>query len=160
VLALAGTGADGLDVERDLVAAGLPLELANRDTLVPLLTIGDTEESVGRLVAAVRASIDRRRGEPRDPGAASAVWSVEPEVALTPREAFFAPRETVESGRAAGRIAAETVAPYPPGIPALAPGEVVSAELVAALQEAAAGGTRLSYCADPTLATLQVVVSR
>lgn len=160
VLALAGTGAEGLDVERDLVAAGLPLELANRDTLVPLLTIGDTEESVGRLVAAVRASIDRRRGEPRDPGAASAVWSVEPEVALTPREAFFAPRETVESGRAAGRIAAETVAPYPPGIPALAPGEVVSAELVAALREAAAGGTRLSYCADPTLATLQVVVSR
>ena len=59
--------------------------------------------------------------------------------------------------RAAGRISAETVAPYPPGIPALAPGEVVSAGIVAALREAAAGGTHLSYAADPTLETLQVV---
>jgi arginine decarboxylase len=49
------------------------------------------------------------------------------------------------------------VVPYPPGIPAIAPGEVVSRELVDALREAAAGGTRLSYCADPTLGTLQVV---
>jgi arginine decarboxylase len=49
------------------------------------------------------------------------------------------------------------VAPYPPGIPAIAPGEVVSQELVDALREAAAGGTRLSYCADPQLGTLQVV---
>jgi lysine decarboxylase len=49
------------------------------------------------------------------------------------------------------------VAPYPPGIPAIAPGEVVSRELVDALREAAAVGTRLSYCADPALATLQVV---
>ena len=49
------------------------------------------------------------------------------------------------------------VAPYPPGIPAIAPGEVVSRELVDALREAAARGTRISYCADPTLGTLQVV---
>jgi lysine decarboxylase len=160
VLALARTGADGLAVERDLVAAGLRLELANRDTLVPLLTIGDTEESVGRLVDAVRRSVERRRGERRDPGPASAVWRVEPEVALTPREAFFAPRETVDAAQAAGRIAAETVAPYPPGIPALAPGEVVDAELLVALREAAAGGTRMAYCADSTVATLQVVAGR
>jgi lysine decarboxylase len=49
------------------------------------------------------------------------------------------------------------VAPYPPGIPAIAPGEVVSGRLVASLREAAAAGTRIAYCADPTLGTLQVV---
>jgi lysine decarboxylase len=76
---------------------------------------------------------------------------------MTPREAFFAARETVRAEDAAGRVAAEMVAPYPPGIPAIAPGEVVSRELVDALREAAAVGTRLSYCADPALATLQVV---
>ena len=76
---------------------------------------------------------------------------------MTPREAFFARRETVRAEEAAGRVAAETVAPYPPGIPAIAPGEVVSRELVEALREAGAAGTRLSYCADPTLGTLQVV---
>lgn len=159
-LALAGTGADGLEVEADLFAEGIRLELANRDTLVPLLTIGDTEESVGKLTGALQRSLERRRGAPRDPGGASAVWSIEPEKALTPREAFFAPRETVPSAEAVGRVAAETVAPYPPGIPAIAPGEVVSATLLESLREAVAAGTRLAYCADPSLATLQVVARR
>jgi arginine decarboxylase len=156
-LALPETGADGLEVEADLFREGIRLELANRDTLVPLLTMGDTEERVERLADALVRSLERRRGKPRPPGGASAVWSVASEAALTPRDAFFAPREAVPAERAGGRVAAETVAPYPPGIPAIAPGEVVSASLVAALREAAAVGTRLAYCADPTLATLQVV---
>ena len=157
VLALARTGADGLAVERDLYAEGVTLELANRDMLVPLLTIGDTDASVDRLLEALVASIERHRRAPRGPGAASAVWAVEPEVALAPREAFFAARETVAANHAAGRIAAETIVPYPPGIPAIAPGEIVRAPLLAALREAAAEGTRMAYCADPTLATIQVV---
>jgi arginine decarboxylase len=157
VVALAGTGADGLEVERDLWAEGVRLELANRDTLVPLLTIGDTEKTVDHLAGALARSLERRRGEPRRPGGASAVWSVEPEVALTPREAFFAERETVPAERAAGRIAAETIAPYPPGIPAVAPGEVIHRPLLEALREARAGGTRIAYCADPTLETVQAV---
>jgi arginine decarboxylase len=157
VLALPGTGADGLEVEADLFAEGIRIELANRDTLVPLLTIGDTEESVERLAAALVRSLERRRGEPRAPGGASVVWGVAPEIAMTPRAAFFASRETVPAGAAAGRVAAETVAPYPPGIPAIAPGEVVSQALLDSLREAVAAGTRLAYCADPSLDTLQVV---
>ena len=156
-LSLPGTGADGLEVEADLAAEGIRLELANRDLLVPLLTVGDTEDGVGRLADAVVRSLEHRRGKPRAPGGASAVWGVAPEAAMTPREAFFAPRETVAAEAAPGRIAAETVAPYPPGIPAIAPGEVVTGELVEALREAAASGTRLAYCADPALASLQVV---
>jgi arginine decarboxylase len=156
-LALPGSGADGLAVEADLFAQGIRFELANRDLLVPLLTIADTEAGVERLCDALVASIERRRGEARPPGPASAVWDVTPQTAMTPREAFFSARETVRAAEAAGRVAAEMVAPYPPGIPAIAPGEVVSAELVAALREAAAGGTRLAYCADPALETVRVV---
>ena len=157
VLALAGTGADGLEVERDLWADGVRLELANRDTLVPLLTIGDTEESVARLANALVRSFERRRRTPRPPGGASAVWSVEPDVAMTPRDAFFAERETVSAAKAVGRVAAETVAPYPPGIPAIAPGEVIRGSLLDALREARATGTRIAACADPSLETLRVV---
>lgn len=157
VLALPGTGADGMDVERDLWAAGVRVELANRDTLVPLVTLADTSESIERLVDALSASIEARRGEPREAGGASAVWRIEPEVALSPREAFFAPRETVPAYLASGRVAAETAAPYPPGIPAIAPGEVVARELLDGLREAARDGTRIAYCADPTVETLQVV---
>ena len=157
VLALPGTGADGLAVDADLFAEGIRLELANRDTLVPLLTIADTPESVDRLCSALERSLERRRGEPRRPGAASAVWALEPECAMSPREAFFAARETASADKAAGRIAAETIAPYPPGIPAIAPGEVITRQLLEALRDAAADGTRIAYCADPTLATVQVV---
>ncbi|MER3410279.1 MAG: decarboxylase, partial [Thermoleophilia bacterium] len=116
-----------------------------------------TEESVARLVTALGRSLERWRGSPRSPGGASAVWSVAPEVALSPRQAFFSSREAIPVERAAGRVAAEMVAPYPPGIPALAPGEVVSASLLEALREARAAGTRLAYCADPKLRTLEVV---
>jgi arginine decarboxylase len=157
VLALAGTGCGGLDVERDLWADGVRLELANRDTLVPLVTIADTPGSIDRLVSSLERSLARRRGEPRRRSGASAVWSIEPEVAMSPRAAFFAARETVRAAVAVGRVAAETVAPYPPGIPVLAPGEVVTAELLASLREAAAAGSRVAYCADPSLETLQVI---
>jgi arginine decarboxylase len=157
VLGLARTGADGLAVERDLWDAGIRLELANRDTLVPLVTIADTTDTVGRLCNALELAVERHRGEPRPTGAGSILWGIEPETAMSPRQAFFAMRETVPSATAVGRIIAETVAPYPPGVPALAPGEVVTAALLSALRETAAHGTRIAYCADPSLDTLRVV---
>jgi lysine decarboxylase len=66
----------------------------------------------------------------------------------------------VPAERAVGRIAAETAAPYPPGIPALAPGELITEEILAALRREAAAGTRVAYCSDPTLDTLLVVAEQ
>ncbi len=156
VLLLPGTGADGHEVERDLNDAGVRVEMADRDVIIPLLTIGDDDSTVDRLIDALRRSLDRRRGAPRAVCTASA-WRVRPRAAMTPREAFFAPRERVRAECAAGRISAETAAPYPPGIPVLAPGEIVTAELLSALRAEAAAGTRVAYCSDPTLNTLLVV---
>lgn len=157
VLALAGTGADGLAVEADLSEAGIRVELANRDTLVPLVTIADTEATVDHLVQALTRSLERRKGFPRAAGAASAVWRVEPEPAMTPRDAFFADREQVSASAAVGRVCAEAIVPYPPGIPAIAPGEVITRDLLDALLEARRDGTRMASCADPSLDTVQVV---
>jgi lysine decarboxylase len=159
VLSLAGTGADGFAIERDLAADGIRLEMADRDTLVPLLTIGDDDASVDHLSAALRRSLAKRAGAPR-PVAASLAWQARPEAAMTPRAAFFARSERVSAARAVGRVSAETAAPYPPGIPALAPGEVVTSELIFGLQAEAAAGTRMAYCSDPTLNTLLVVADR
>jgi lysine decarboxylase len=156
VLALAGTGADGFAVEADLARAGVRLEMADRDTLVPIVSMADTSATVDTLVAALERSLAARRGSPRRPTASTA-WRHQPTTVLAPREAFFAPRERVPAGRAAGRVAAETAAPYPPGIPVLAPGELVEAEALAALRAEAAAGSRVAYCSDPTLETLLVV---
>ena len=156
VVLLAGTGAHGGLVETDLIAAGMPVEMGDRDTVVPLVTIADDETRLAAFTTELIASIERRRGRPRRP-AATATWTVRPQTVLAPREAFFAPTETVAARAAVGRISAELVAPYPPGVPVLAPGELITADALAALREVAADGGRIAYAADPTLATFQVV---
>jgi len=154
-LLLPGTGADGNAVEQDLLAAGLPVESADRDVIVAIATLADTATGLDALAAAIAGSIGRHRGGPR-PVVGSAVYAVDPVVAMPPRQAFFAERETVTLERAVGRVCAELVAPYPPGIPVLAPGEEITADSLAALDQARAAGVRIAYAADPTLATLTV----
>jgi arginine decarboxylase len=157
VVLLAGTGANGYAVEADLVARGMPMEMADRDVLGPIPTIADDEARIAAFTSALIETIERHRGPPRQVRPAAA-WTVEPQTILPPREAFFAPNETVPAAAAIGRVSAELVAPYPPGVPVLAPGELITSAAVAALLEVAADGGRIAYAADPTLATFQVVV--
>lgn len=132
--------------------------MADRDVLVPVITMADDERSVALLVDALGAAIERHRGESRRP-AASAAWTVDAEAAVDPRTAFFAAHETVPAEAAVGRVCAELIAPYPPGVPVLAPGEVVTAAALDALRATLADGGRIAYAADPTLAAIQVVVA-
>jgi arginine decarboxylase len=158
VVLLAGTGAHGHAVEADLIAAGMPVEMADRDTIVPIVTLADGPDHVARFTEALAAAIERHRSAPRTPAAAIA-WSLEPATVLSPRDAFFAAHETVPAQAAGGRVSAELVAPYPPGIPVLAPGELITGEIVAALRAVLRDGGRVAYAADPTLGTLQVVAT-
>jgi lysine decarboxylase len=156
VLLLAVTGADGIAVDRDLASSGFTLEMADRDLLVPMVTLADDDEGVEGLVDAVAATIERHRGGQR-PTVAHAAWTVAAEQVLTPREAFFAPRETSPWDRAEGRVCAEVIAPYPPGVPVLAPGERITRTALDALREARRTGARIAYAADPSLDTVLVV---
>jgi arginine decarboxylase len=157
IIDVSATLADGIAVDRTLNELGIRLEGADRRTLVPLLTIGDDEARVRRLASALATAIDAHRGELREPPRIATSWRTLHEQAMTPRQAFFSRREQVPFAAAVGRVSAELIAPYPPGIPALTPGEIVSAELVAALQGEAAAGTRMAGVSDTTLATLFVV---
>jgi arginine decarboxylase len=157
IIDVSATLADGIAIDRSLNERGVRLEGADRRTLVPLLTIGDDEARVRRLAGALAEAIDENRGGLLEPPRVATSWRTLHEQAMTPRQAFFAPRERVPFEAAVGRVSAELVAPYPPGIPALAPGEIVSAELVAALQGEVAGGTRMAGVSDPALTTLFVV---
>src|SRR5690348_11556447 len=156
VVLLAGTGAYGSLIEADLIDAGMPVETGDRDTLVAIVTIADDEEQIATFTEELIAAVERHRGQPRRP-VATVSWTVRPQPVLAPREAFFAPNETVTASSAIGRISAELVAPYPPGVPVLAPGELITAEALAALREVAGYGGRIAYAEDPSLATFQVV---
>ncbi|MGI5239155.1 aminotransferase class I/II-fold pyridoxal phosphate-dependent enzyme [Dactylosporangium sp. CA-139066] len=157
-LLLFGTGADGNLVEQDLLAAGLPVESADRDVLVAVVSLADTPDSLARLTAALADSVQRHRGAPR-PVIGPAVYQVEPVASMPPRQAFFADAKTLPVDQAVGRVCAELVAPYPPGIPVLAPGEQITAEALAALNQARLAGVRIAYAADPSLGTLRVTSS-
>ena len=156
VVQLAATGAHGIKVENDLIAAGLPVEMADRDTVIPIPTIADDEDQIAAFTEVLIEAIERHRGTPRRV-ATAASWAVEPQTVLAPREAFFAANETVPAAAAVGRVSAELIAPYPPGVPVLAPGELITAAALDALHEVAADGGRIAYAADPSLATFQVI---
>ena len=130
--------------------------LSDRDTIVATLSIFDEEHDVVGFAATVREVVEQRRGPARvvRPHVA---WTVEPETVMRPRDAFFAWHETVPAQDAIGRVCAEIVAPYPPGVPVLAPGELITAGTLQALRDVQADGAMVRYAADPQLTTFQVV---
>ncbi|HEY9880227.1 MAG TPA: arginine decarboxylase, partial [Leptolyngbyaceae cyanobacterium] len=76
---------------------------------------------------------------------------------VAPRQAFFAATETVPIEQSMGCLSAETLCPYPPGIPLLLPGERITAAALAALQQIHQAGGQITGCADPSLTTLTVL---
>ena len=82
------------------------------------------------------------------------------EQAMLPRDAFFGPAEEVPVARAAGRIAAEMITPYPPGIPAVLPGERLTAPVLRYLRTGLDAGMYVPDPSDPALDTVRVVDER
>ncbi len=76
---------------------------------------------------------------------------------LSPREAFFAPTETLPVEETFDRISAELICPYPPGIPILMPGEAIAPAAIDYLQQVLALGGTINGCSDPHLQSLKVV---
>jgi arginine decarboxylase len=73
-----------------------------------------------------------------------------------PRDAFFGPAESVPSDEAVGRVAAEQITPYPPGIPALIPGERITRAIVDYLRSGVRAGMVLPDATDASLDSIRV----
>jgi lysine decarboxylase len=132
--------------------------LSDHRRIEATLSIADDHATVDRLVDALCALVEAARDLP--PAAAIELPSAQSlmrETAMLPRDAFFAPMETVKAAKAAGRIAAEQITPYPPGIPVLIPGERVTPEIVDYLQSGVRSGMQTPDAADGSLKTIRVV---
>jgi arginine decarboxylase len=150
-------GASGVDIERDLQDKGIRVEMADRDTVVMLATLADPQSCFDALAHALVPILKMRQGVPRA-SAAALSWSVVPQRAASIRDAYFARTEMVCASDAIGRVSADLVAPYPPGVAVVAPGEVLTEQILRGLHEARAAGVRIAYATDPTLARYRVVV--
>ncbi|NER93073.1 MAG: aminotransferase class I/II-fold pyridoxal phosphate-dependent enzyme [Symploca sp. SIO1B1] len=148
---------------------GVTAELPTLPNLTFLISLGSTEADIEQLVQAFTKItqddyLSQITGSLQD---LLEKWSeqllfIHPSSfiicpALSPREAFFAPTETIPVEKTPDRISAEFVCPYPPGIPALMPGEMINPAAIEYLQQVLILGGEITGCSDPNLRTLKVV---
>jgi lysine decarboxylase len=158
VIDVRGTGCTGYEVAAELRDAyDTHVELATHATLVLVLGLGQPPADLERFAHDFGAVV-RRIGRP---GAGAALVrapeALRNEVVVPPREAFLGDARAVPVDEAVGRVSAESIAGYPPGIPALLPGERITRELVAYLRELKASGARLHGASDPEFRTICVL---
>lgn len=148
-------GTSGVEIERELQKVNIRVEMADRDTVVFLTTLSDTKVEFELLSQSLIPILKKIQGTPRD-SATSLSWSVIPTKGISMRDAYFADTELISAENAIGRISADLIAPYPPGVAVVAPGEVLTEEIVAGLIATKAAGVRIAYATDPTLNTFRV----
>src|SRR3954454_770418 len=151
------TGFEADDWRRD--ERQVDVELVDHRRIMPLVTFAHGDEDAERFVAAVRDLV-RERGTPGGDTPVRPLPSrreLRTEQAMSPRDAFFVRSEQVSPSDAGGRISAEFVPPWPPGIPAVNFGEVYTDAIVGYLEEIVANGGYIEGAVDPSLDKLRVV---
>jgi len=159
VLRVQQLGCSGVDIERALIEDGVRVEMADRDTIVFLATLADTEADFQTLAMKLVPTLKKLQGAPRK-SATALSWSVIPQIATSMREAYFAETEMAPAVSAVGRISADLIAPYPPGVAVVAPGELLTEQIVNGLVASQKAGVRIAYATDPTLNSFRVVKPR
>jgi arginine/lysine/ornithine decarboxylase len=159
IIDVSGLGISGYDAadwlrEHQRVDMGL----SDHRRIEATLSMADDDRTASRLLTALQALTAAADGLPRArPVALPSADALELEPAMLPRDAFFAAKETITAEEAVGRISAEQITPYPPGIPVIIPGERITRELLDYLRTGLAAGMQLPDPADPTLDTIRVV---
>lgn len=158
---------------------GVTAELPSLQHLAFIISLGNTAADIERLVEGFAVLAERFNSASQKPRVKSQNSSTPdyaapmrrtpppppapqlptPDSPITPRAAFFAPTETLPFHQTRDRISAELICPYPPGIPVLMPGEIITSEALEYLQQIHIGGGYVTGCTDPSLAQLKVVKS-
>lgn len=153
---VSGLGISGEEAMRSLRAKKIQAELADARNVLFIVSMADMERETERLYEALRALSSENEGKSAAPYL-SVLLPPNLETVLSPRETFYAAKEPVPLGKAVGRIAAEEVTFYPPGIPAVAPGERITEEAVGYLREMTRLGMKVTGVQDVSLSTICVV---
>jgi arginine decarboxylase len=154
-----GTGATGHRIAELMRAKDdVVLELFSENVIVAVFGLGETETAPAeRLIEALSHAveeIDSSDLEKRRAFAEPPPWGP---LELAPRDAFLGPQEVVEFEQAEGRIAAESLAAYPPGVPNVLPGERLTGPTIAYIADSLAHGGLVRGASDRSLRTIRVV---
>ena len=145
-------GIEVYDILRD--EYDIQIEFGDIGNILAYLSIGDRPQEVERLVSAL-AEI-KRRYRTDGSGLLSQEY-IDPVVAASPQEAFYAPKKSLPLRETEGMVCSEFVMCYPPGIPILAPGERITKEILNYIEYAKAKGCSMTGPEDPEILHLNVL---
>ena len=147
------TGIEIYDLLRD--EYDIQIEFGDIGNIMAYISIGDRLQDIERLVGALE---DIKRLYAKEKSGLAFVDAVIPKVVSSPQYSFYAEKESVPIKEACGRVAGESVMAYPPGIPILAPGELITKDIVDHILYAKEKGCSLQGTADPEVKRLEVLI--
>lgn len=146
------TGIEVYDLLRD--EYDIQIEFGDIGNILAYISIGDRIQDIERLVGALA---DIKRLYSRDGKDLIAGEYIQPELVLSPQEAFYSERRSLTLDESVGQVCGEFVMCYPPGIPILAPGERITREIVDYIQFAKERGCSLQGTEDPEVNHINVI---
>lgn len=138
VINISSLGISGYNADKILGEIyGTRLEMADYENLVAITTVADTQESLNRLLEALKSFLGHEAGQNRDyqgdyqgeiqRNIFKAFWKQTPEaIKIQPWEAYSSEKEVLPLQACEGRVCAEIITPYPPGVPLFYPGEIIT----------------------------------
>ncbi|GAA4857089.1 arginine decarboxylase [Paenibacillus vulneris] len=151
-------GITGYDAENWLREHyNIEVELSDLYNILCLITPGDTQDNVDILLTALR-ELSKQNYNIREVNELVIKIPKIPQLTLTPRDAFYGDTEVVPFKESADRIIAEFIYVYPPGIPILLPGEVISQDLIDYITEHVEVGLPVKGPEDRSIQNVKVIV--
>ncbi|MGM0897670.1 MAG: aminotransferase class I/II-fold pyridoxal phosphate-dependent enzyme [Bacillota bacterium] len=136
--------------------ANIEIELSDLYNILCLVTLGDSRKEINLLVNALQRMSDSLETEHAIAEPTVLLPEI-PRLAMTPRDAFYAETEIVPIDEAVGRISAEFIMIYPPGIPIFIPGEIITEENISYIHTNIAAGLPVQGPEDDSLQSLHVI---
>lgn len=159
-ISAAALGISGFELQQQMFKQfGVDTELADYHNVVAVVTFANSSADIQRLIAGLRQIAEHPPTSCRETGFGQLPPSLPlPEPVMTPRQAYFGRKVRIPWKQARGKIAGESVIPYPPGIPAVYPGELVTDDVWEYLELFRRDGRHLQGTADSRLNTIEIIV--
>ena len=154
----AAWGYTGVEVGELFREARVAVELVDAYNVLFLVTYADVTTDYDEALARIADVLDKMQAQKRAPLQLAAAAQVPQTQAILPlRDVFYRAKKAVPLAQAAGKICGEQVSFYPPGIPVLLPGELVTEEIIAYCRAQKELGLPVSGPADSNLQTIRVI---
>lgn len=145
-------GIEVYDILRD--EYGIQIEFGDISNILAYISIGDRLQDIERLVGALD---DIKRLYKKDKRGMLSAEYISPKVAVPPRKAFYSEKVSLPLNQSEGKICTEFVMCYPPGIPILAPGELITKEIIEYIEYAKSKGCNLQGTEDFAVEKINVL---